>query len=57
MLQQKHTLMILSSLLMMLMMGTVYSYSVFRYYIEIEYQIGTLLSGFPYMISLFFYAF
>jgi MFS transporter, OFA family, oxalate/formate antiporter len=54
--QQKHTLMILSSILMMLMMGTVYSYSVFRYYIETEYQIGTFLSGFPYMSSLFFYA-
>jgi len=54
--QQKHTLMILSSILMMLMMGTVYAYSVFRYYIETEYQIGTFLSGFPYMTSLFFYA-
>ena len=54
--QQKHALMILSSILMMLMMGTVYAYSVFRYYIETEYQIGTFLSGFPYMTSLFFYA-
>jgi len=54
--QQKHTLMILSSILMMLMMGTVYAYSVFRYYIETEYRIGTFLSGFPYMTSLFFYA-
>jgi len=55
--QQKHTLMILSSILMMLLMGTVYSYSVFRYYIETEFEIGTFLSGFPYMTSLFFYAF
>ncbi|MBU1020828.1 MAG: MFS transporter [Firmicutes bacterium] len=54
--QQKHTLMILSSIFMMLMMGTVYSYSVFRYHIEAEYQINTFLSGFPYMTSLFFYA-
>ncbi|MBU1143361.1 MAG: MFS transporter [Firmicutes bacterium] len=54
--QQKHTLMILSSILMMLMMGTVYSYSVFRYHIEAEFQIRTFLSGFPYMTSLFFYA-
>jgi len=54
--QQKHTLMIISSILMMLMMGTVYAYSVFRYYIEIKYQISTFLSGFPYMLSLFFYA-
>lgn len=38
------------------MMGTVYSYSVFRYYIEVEYAIGPLYSGIPYMTSLFFYA-
>jgi len=55
--EQKHTLMVLSSILMMLLMGTVYTYSVFRYHIEIEYQIGTFLSGIPYMTSLFFYAF
>ncbi|MDO9629980.1 MAG: MFS transporter [Acholeplasmataceae bacterium] len=54
--QQRHTLMILSSVLMMLLMGTVYTYSVFRYHIEVEYQINTFLSGFPYMTSLFFYA-
>ena len=53
---KKHTLMILSSILMMLLMGTVYTYSVFRYHIEVEYQIGTFLSGIPYMTSLFFYA-
>ena len=54
--QSRHTLMILSSIVMMLMMGTVYSYSVFRYHIETEFQIKTFLSGFPYMTSLFFYA-
>ena len=54
--QRKHTLMILSSILMMLLMGTVYSYSVFRYHIEAEFQVGTFLSGIPYMTSLFFYA-
>ncbi|MBE0701264.1 MAG: MFS transporter [Acholeplasmataceae bacterium] len=54
--QQRHTLMILSSILMMLLMGTVYAYSVFRYHIEVEYQVGTFLSGLPYMTSLFFYA-
>jgi MFS transporter, OFA family, oxalate/formate antiporter len=54
--QRKHTLMILSSILMMLLMGTVYSYSVFRYHIEEEFQVGTFLSGIPYMTSLFFYA-
>jgi MFS transporter, OFA family, oxalate/formate antiporter len=54
--EQKHLLMILSSILMMLLMGTVYTYSVFRYHIEIKYQVGTFLSGLPYMTSLFFYA-
>jgi MFS family permease len=41
----------------MLLMGTVYAYSVFRYHIEDLYQISTLTSGLPYMMSLFFYAF
>ncbi|MDX9807559.1 MAG: MFS transporter [Acholeplasma sp.] len=54
---KKHTLMIISSILMMLLMGTVYAYSVFRYHIEDLYQISTLTSGLPYMTSLFFYAF
>jgi MFS transporter, OFA family, oxalate/formate antiporter len=54
--KQKHSLLLLSSLLMMLLMGTVYSYSVFRFHIETTYQVGTFLSGFPYMTSLFFYA-
>ena len=54
---KKHTLMIISSILMMLLMGTVYAYSVFRYHIEDLYQISTLTSGLPYMMSLFFYAF
>lgn len=53
---RRHTLMILSSLIMMLMMGTVYAYSVFRYHIETLYQVNTLQSGLPYMTSLFFYA-
>ena len=51
-----HTLMVLSSIFMMLLMGTVYAYSVFRYHIETLYQVNTLLSGVPYMTSLFFYA-
>lgn len=54
--QKKHTLMIISSILMMLLMGTVYAYSVFRYHIETLYQTTTLESGLPYMTSLFFYA-
>lgn len=54
--KQRHILMVISSLVMMLLMGTVYSYSVFRLPIEQEFQIGTLQSGLPYMTSLFFYA-
>jgi MFS transporter, OFA family, oxalate/formate antiporter len=56
MISKKHHLFILISILMMLLMGTVYTYSVFRYHIENKYQVGTFLSGFPYMLSLFFYA-
>lgn len=54
--QQRHVMMMISSMMIMLLMGTVYSYSVFRLHIEQRYQIGTLLSGLPYMTSLFFYA-
>jgi len=53
---KNHLMMIFSSILMMLLMGTVYAYSVFRYHIELEYQVSTFLSGMPYMTSLFFYA-
>jgi MFS family permease len=42
---------------MMLLMGSVYSYGVFRLEIESVYGVGTFLSGVPYMTSLFFYAF
>lgn len=54
--QSKHTLMILSSLFIMLLMGTVYAYSVFRFHIQNQYQTSTLESGLPYMTALFFYA-
>ncbi len=47
---------VLSGVLMMLIMGTVYSYSVFRDTIESVYHLTTSESGIPYMISLFFYA-
>lgn len=42
--------------LSMLMMGSVYSYSVYRPFIENRYEISTTVSGTPYMFSLFFYA-
>jgi MFS family permease len=40
----------------MLLMGTVYAYSIFRTEIENIYQVNTLFSGLPYMLSLSFYA-
>jgi MFS family permease len=54
--QKRHGLMIISSIIMMMLMGTVYAYSIFRTPIEEMYEIGTFLSGIPYMTSLFFYA-
>jgi len=41
----------------MLMMGTIYSWSVFRVEVELIFKVNTTLSGFPYMVSLFCYAF
>ena len=54
---KSNQIMIISSIIVMILMGTVYSYSVFRPSIESYYQTGTLLSGIPYMISLLCYAF
>jgi MFS transporter, OFA family, oxalate/formate antiporter len=47
---------VIISVVMMLMMGTVYTYSVFRLEIENLFAVDTLLSGLPYMTSLSFYA-
>lgn len=46
---------ILGNLLMMCL-GTVYAWGVFRMPVEQAYGIGTTLSGLPYMVSLAFYA-
>lgn len=54
--KRKLTFIILISFYMMLLMGTVYAYSIFRTEIENIYQVNTLLSGLPYMLSLSFYA-
>lgn len=43
-------------IIMMMLLGTVYSYSVFRVALERELQIGAAESGMPYMVSLAFYA-
>ena len=47
---------IILGLLIMLMIGTVYSYSVFRVALETEFNISTSLSGVPYMVALASYA-
>ncbi len=47
---------IIASFWMMLLMGTVYAYSIFRTEVKDYYQLSTLASGLPYMFSLFFYA-
>ncbi len=52
----KFLFIIISSIWMMLLMGTVYSYSIFRTEVETIYQLSTLESGLPYMFSLLFYA-
>ncbi|MBC7217783.1 MAG: OFA family MFS transporter [Candidatus Caldatribacterium sp.] len=41
---------------LLLCLGTVYSYSVFRKPIEETFRVGATLSGLPYMLALFFYA-
>jgi len=47
---------LLAGFIMMLLMGTVYAWSVFRSEVEMVYTVSTLQSGTPYMVSLFFYA-
>ncbi len=49
-------LLLSSGLIMMVMMGTVYSWSVFRPFIEDHHGLNVEESGFPYMVSLVFYA-
>lgn len=43
-------------IVIMLCLGTVYSWSIFRGAVEKFYNIGATQSGFPYMVSLAFYA-
>ena len=44
------------SVLVMIFLGTLYSYSVFRVALESEYKIGSAMSGMPYMVGLASYA-
>ncbi|MFW5841737.1 MAG: MFS transporter [Bacillota bacterium] len=50
------TIVIITSLIMMIILGSVYTWSVFRIPVETEYHVNTFLSGLPYMTSLIFYA-
>jgi OFA family oxalate/formate antiporter-like MFS transporter len=47
---------LLSGIALLLCLGTVYSYSVFRGPLEKTLEIGAVQSGLPYMLALFFYA-
>ena len=47
---------VIQNFILMLIMGTVYTWSVFRVSVEEVFSVGALASGFPYMVSLFFYA-
>jgi len=48
---------VILGIIIMLFLGTVYSYSVFRLSLEEIFGIGSTESGMPYMIALAFYAF
>lgn len=48
---------VILGIIIMMCLGTVYSYSVFRLPIEKNFNIGATQSGMPYMTALAFYAF
>lgn len=52
---QRWTFVVLGIIIMMCL-GTVYSWSIFRAPIEKTFNIGATESGLPYMVSLAFYA-
>lgn len=52
----KHKGYVITSFILMLLIGSVYTYSVFRPFVEEKFTLNTLQSGLPYMLSLFFYA-
>lgn len=49
-------MMVIIGLIIMLLLGTVYTWGVFTFEVETFYDIGSTLSGLPYMVSLVFYA-
>ena len=54
--EKKRWIFIVLGIIVMMLLGTVYSYSVFRVGLERELQIGAAESGLPYMVALAFYA-
>ncbi|MPW27251.1 MFS transporter [Alkalibaculum sp. M08DMB] len=54
--ESKRWFYVLLGIIIMMCLGTVYSWSVFRLGIEEMFEIGTTQSGLPYMVSLAFYA-
>ena len=55
-LSHKRWIYIVFGIMIMMFLGTVYSYSVFRLELENKFQIGASESGLPYMFALAFYA-
>ena len=47
---------VILGLVIMMALGTVYSWSVFRLPVEVLYDVGTAQSGLPYMTALLFYS-
>ncbi|MEY3609655.1 MAG: hypothetical protein RLZZ264_176 [Bacillota bacterium] len=47
---------LIQSILLMLLLGSVYAWGVFRVEVELTYQVNASLSGLPYMLSLVSYA-
>lgn len=53
---KKNSLVITASTILMLLLGVVYSYSIFRLEIEEVFSVSHVAGGIPYMLVLFFYA-
>lgn len=53
---KRRWLYVILGIIIMVCLGTVYSWSIFRVPIERYFNIGTTLSGLPYMVSLAFYS-
>jgi MFS transporter, OFA family, oxalate/formate antiporter len=54
--EKNRLIFLVKSVLTLLLLGTVYSWSVFRVYVELDFEINASLSGLPYMVSLVSYS-